>query len=284
MSAYSLPGYALSVINSKNQIIRESNQDNLRTACLEFGEEYRLRIKNKTDRRAYCTVQIDGMDVSPGVRFLLQPKQTLDLERFVLDGDLTKGKRFKFISLEAGTRTGEIQDPTNPSNGLISVVFLPEYVASHFSFQPVSAPSWTFQSIPTVFTNSVLQSVVNAGVFNTSNETLTFTSTSGSQSPNSDRPVLEKSSAGATVEGSDSNQSFRTDISWFPTESPVTMMIQLKGKVQTIPKPNSEWVINEKGKVFYRGEAVSLDSYRIQEGKLHLHGLHLSVGDFSFIK
>lgn len=261
--AFCQPGFTLSVINQRNQIVRESNQGNVRTACLEFGEEYRLRIKNKTHFRAYVAVTIDGMEVFPGRRFLLGARQTLDLERFVLDGDLTKGRRFKFISLEEGTRTGEIQDPTSPQNGLISVVFHPE--SMNFLNTPIN---WTNQPLGGAVggaggwvgdgssflrgmggvgggygsggagsaggsyycsTNSAPEMAKSGCTTAQINSTTTFTSCTEALIPTA---AVPRSQAGATVEGSESTQSFFETREFFATDAPVTMTIQLKGRVQ----------------------------------------------------
>jgi len=79
---------------------------------------------------------------------------------------------------------------------------------------------------------------------------------------------------GATVEGSYSNQNFRTDNTWFLTDLPITMMIQLKGKIN-----HPLWTINDRGEVFYQGSKLTVDSYKIQP-----EGLQISVKNFSFVK
>src|SRR5271170_4418517 len=105
--------FIVSILNNKNQVVREEAGDFSRVARVDFDSEYKIRIQNKTNRRAYARVEIDGMEVSPGRRFVMGPKEVVDLERFILDGDLSTGKRFKFMSLEKGAATGEIQDPTS---------------------------------------------------------------------------------------------------------------------------------------------------------------------------
>ena len=111
--------YVVSIIHN-DKPIRESNVNGERTARLPFDSEYKIRLKNKTSRRAIVKIDIDGTDIL-GSDLVLNGGQTLDLERF-----LTSDKKLKFMSVEKGARTGEIQDPTNEDNGLINVQFYAE--------------------------------------------------------------------------------------------------------------------------------------------------------------
>ena len=91
--------------------LRELNVQGKRTCTIPFGSEYKIRIKNRNNIRAMASLSIDGTDVLCGKRIILGPNETVDLERFVDDKD--SGSKFKFISLEQGEQTGEIQDRQN---------------------------------------------------------------------------------------------------------------------------------------------------------------------------
>mgnify|MGYP001563284318 CR=1 FL=1 len=77
----------------QGQILRESED----TVRLPFGAEYAVFLRNYQSRRAVVRVEIDGQDVLDGRRLVVEPNSSLELERFLKDGDLHKGNRFRFI-------------------------------------------------------------------------------------------------------------------------------------------------------------------------------------------
>lgn len=90
------------------------------TVLIPFGSEYVLRLKNKLRKRAVADVWIDGKIAVKGV--VIDANETVDLERFVADGNLTEGKRFKLARL---TDT-KVDQPDDSENGNIEVNFYPE--------------------------------------------------------------------------------------------------------------------------------------------------------------
>lgn len=82
------------------KIMREDGE----TIYLPFGSEYSLLLKNLNTRKALVKVEIDGEDVAGG-GLIISPNQTVDFERYILDGNLSEGPRFKFIE-----KTAQISD------------------------------------------------------------------------------------------------------------------------------------------------------------------------------
>jgi len=117
--------YVVSVlVNDKPQ--REMNVNGKRSIQLPFDSEYKIRLKNQTNLRALVNIFIDGAPVFLGGRqLILEPKQSLDLERFV--GELESGRKFKFVKQEKLGDAGHF-DPTTSDLGKLSVEFVPEYV------------------------------------------------------------------------------------------------------------------------------------------------------------
>lgn len=66
------------------------------TVYLPFGSEYKVRLKNLNSVRAKVSIEIDGQCVTDG-SLVVDAFGTTDLERFIRNGDLSKGNRFKFI-------------------------------------------------------------------------------------------------------------------------------------------------------------------------------------------
>jgi hypothetical protein len=90
------------------------------TVLIPFGSEYVLRLKNKLRKRAVADVWIDGKIAVKGV--VIDANETVDLERFVADGNLTEGKRFKLARLT----DPKVDQPNDSENGSIEVNFYPE--------------------------------------------------------------------------------------------------------------------------------------------------------------
>jgi len=115
--------YVVSVlVNDKPQ--REISVNGKRSIQLPFDTEYKIRLKNQTNLRALVNVCIDGAPVfMGGKQLILNPKQSIDLERFV--SDLDSGHRFKFMKQDRLGDNGHF-DPTTSDLGKLSVEFVPE--------------------------------------------------------------------------------------------------------------------------------------------------------------
>jgi hypothetical protein len=76
------------------RILRERDAENV---FLPFGSEYSILLKNLEGRKASVLIEIDGEDVLCGHSLILYPNQTMELERFIMNGNLHSGPRFKFV-------------------------------------------------------------------------------------------------------------------------------------------------------------------------------------------
>lgn len=169
--------------------LREFNHSGRRTCKIPFGSEYSIRLKNKSNLRALISVDIDGTDVLCYKQLVMRPHDQIQLERFV--DELDSGSKFKFISLEEGIKTGEIQDPTSKENGIIRIKYYKERpFINHRRIIKTDRPN---------------------------NYEITYTSASACTN-------------GATVEGGHSNQQFNMTDADFPTELiPGEIIIKLVG-------------------------------------------------------
>lgn len=224
-------GFVASVIvNGKP--LREINESNERTVRLKFDSEYKIRLKNNHNVRAFAKVLIDGTEILMG-KLIMQPYGTIDLERFVVDGNLNKGKKFKFVS--AGH--SEVQDPTSKENGLIEIVFEKEDPPSFDWCTSTCTTTVTAASIP-----------VHQTAFTTTGGILRGTAVGGSTFSNNYNAHhnldmnMSQTDLGATVEGGNSNQQFQEVNTNFNTTAPITIHIRMKGITSTRP-----WIINCKG-------------------------------------
>lgn len=102
-------------IKVNGQILREDKSK----VILPFQSEYAILIKNlHASCRVAVQVIIDGTDVLYGHRLIIDPNESMELERFVKEND--SGNRFKFIQRTAGI---EAHRGINLTDGLIEIKF-----------------------------------------------------------------------------------------------------------------------------------------------------------------
>jgi len=103
-------------IKVKGKILREFKD----TVYIPFASEYTILLKNLNTVRAVVNVFIDGENAVPG-GLVIDPGRSVDLERWIKNGNLTEGNRFKFIE-----RTAKIEEGPRgikEEDGLIRVEY-----------------------------------------------------------------------------------------------------------------------------------------------------------------
>lgn len=90
------------------------------TVYLPFNSEYTILLKNLNTVKCLVSLELDGRDVGGGNKFIIQPGQSLEVERFISNGNLKEGNRFKFIE-----RTGKIEEHRGikVEDGLLRIKF-----------------------------------------------------------------------------------------------------------------------------------------------------------------
>jgi hypothetical protein len=103
-------------LKANGKILREFKD----TVYIPFGSEYSILLKNLNTTRALVNVFLDGENVVPG-GLVINPGQEIDLERWIKNGNLSEGNRFKFIertaAIENGPRGIKLED------GLVRIEF-----------------------------------------------------------------------------------------------------------------------------------------------------------------
>lgn len=102
---------------------------------LPFGSEYSILIKNLHAVRVQVNVSIDGTDATGLI--VLHPNTSLDLERFIKDGNWESGNRFKFIE-----RTEEIEQhrESRIDDGIVRIEYQTELLREVPQPQPQPQP------------------------------------------------------------------------------------------------------------------------------------------------
>jgi len=194
--------FTLTILKDSNPM-REFNGE----VAIPFDTEYKLRLKNSNHRRCSATVWIDGAKVSEMGNFIIDGNDLLDLERF-LDRSLTEGKRFRFVPLDHP----DVDDPNRAENGLIKVEFRLEKLAKimpkDFYYKDLRNP-FTLELDTTLDMSSDLSDDMILTITGTGTLTMTVNSLTPNDSWVTDASTLcSATSAGATIPGSHSSQSF----------------------------------------------------------------------------
>lgn len=190
----------VSAIKSNGKILREFKD----TVFIPFGQEYAIILKNLNSVRAIATITIDGTDVCPG-GLVVNAGQEIELERWIKNGNLTCGNKFKFIS-----RTAEIEQHRGIKleDGIIRVEF--QYEAA-LIVKSVSGVQWPYN--PDTNTGYWL------GPVSAQNCSITRNMAQSAGAP------------GITVPGSKSNQSFQTVSNFVLDPEKHVMVLKLLGEL-----------------------------------------------------
>ena len=122
-------------LKANGKVLREFKD----TVYIPFASEYSILLKNLNTNRAVVNVFIDGENVVPG-GLVIDPGRTVDLERWIKNGNLSEGNKFKFIertqAIEDGPRGIKLED------GLVRIEYqfeLPRPV--------INIPQWSSSAV-----------------------------------------------------------------------------------------------------------------------------------------
>jgi hypothetical protein len=107
----------VTAVKHNGRVLREQGD----TVFMPFGCEYTLFFKNLNSVRALVRVSVDGTDATAGTSLIVPANGTVELERFLIAGQMDRGHKFKFIE-----RTQKIEDGPRgiqAEDGLIRVEF-----------------------------------------------------------------------------------------------------------------------------------------------------------------
>lgn len=219
-------------LKSAGKVLREFKDE----VYVPFGNEYSIFIKNLNSVKALVKVTIDGVDVGDGTKFVVDANDTIDIERFIKNGNFEEGNRLKFIE-----RTGKIEDHRGVGieDGLVRVEFQFEkpYVPTYVP--PYRSPSiWPNDNIWYTYNSSTPQNnliggssdvkgVLRGASFTASAESSAKAAVSDTVNVNYvAQEILNEveNDVGITVPGSISDQEFKV-ASWFPVESETHVVV-----------------------------------------------------------
>ena len=220
----------VAAIKVNGRVLRESGD----TVTLPFGAEYAIYLKNLNSVRAEVKVSVDGTDATDGTALIIDPNSSIELERFIKNGNLKTGNKFKFIE-----RTGAVEDHRGigAEDGLIRVEAWREALTqtvttSHYHMHYYN-PWYTYPNNWPYHDSSLLRScsLTSGMVVSQSNTSSSYQSAAGIESAGQTFNCMSVNDSGITVPGSQSNQVFQS-VYGFPLESTSTVVVlRLKGTV-----------------------------------------------------
>jgi hypothetical protein len=103
-------------IKTAGKVLREKGDK----VYLPFGSEYSIFIKNLNSVRALVRIELDGKSVTDGKELVVYGNSELNLERFLKNGNMNEGHRFKFIERSSKV---EAHRGVGVEDGLLRVEF-----------------------------------------------------------------------------------------------------------------------------------------------------------------
>jgi hypothetical protein len=243
-------------LKSAGKVLREFKDE----VYVPFGSEYSIFIKNMNSVRALVTVTVDGVDIGDGTKFVVDANDSIEIERFIKDGNFEKGNSLKFIE-----RTGAVEDHrgVDVEDGLVRVEYqferpTPTYYPPFINTDP---HPWKrggpWDSTPNVFYTSNSAGSPLRGSELIGQSTFTASASSGEVKASANvanvsldsLQILQETGedaevdndVGVTVEGSINEQQFSV-ASWFPVETETHVIVlkmlgQTKENAKKVRKP-----------------------------------------------
>ena len=219
-------------LKANGKILREFKD----TVYIPFGSEYSFLLKNLHTQRAVVNIFIDGDNIVDG-GLVIDAGQEVNLERYVKNGNLTEGNRFKFIertqAIEDGPRGIKLED------GLVRIEFQYE--------KPYVPPQWNNKSSWISASGSTLASYNVGGMmrgvdWSKNGEVTAQAASAAVDKYCADNGIINTSEihdgmatmdwneVGITVPGSRSDQKFSTVTMGVMETEKYTMVIKLLGE------------------------------------------------------
>lgn len=239
-------------VKVNGRILRETNG----TVTIPFGSEYSILLKNMNSVRTQVKITIDDTEATSGW-LVLNANSNSELERFIMNGNLHQGNKFKFIE-----RTGDIEQHRGikAGDGLIRIEFRKEMLNPVYVWNTGFIANRRRSDNYGLRTNNfsygrrfsdggglLTHTNTSSGILRGNQMSATMSSTTPVSSSEPSCFVAGGASAcsaapseepGITVPGSISNQQFQY-VSDFQCEQSEVITLQLKGQInnQKVTQP-----------------------------------------------
>jgi hypothetical protein len=227
----------VAAIKVNGKILRETGDE----VSLPFGSEYSILLKNLNSVRSQVKIWIDGKDVTEGVNLVLPANSDFELERYIRNGNLNTGNKFKFIE-----RTQSIEDSRGIKidDGLIRIEFKQEKVyyvpIYHYYYDHYWPYTWRWDwNYPNTYPITPSITYGLSGLSSASSGSMNSAVSGLRANLSTNQNFQNINCNGITAPGSESNQQLYT-VSGFPVEDQsevvVLKLVGRRGKIE-IAKP-----------------------------------------------
>lgn len=223
----------VAAVKVNGKVLRETGD----SVTIPFGSEYSLLLKNLDSVRIQVKVSIDGKDATEGTWLIIGPNSSLELERFIRNGNLNSGNKLKFVER---TQSIEKHRGIEAEDGLVRIEYktekkkpvLKEEVIHHtHTYDYEYWWPYTMYRRPYIYgpcRGNTTTSVDNMQA-NATGETLKAMNCVRSSMVKMDS---SSNDAGITVPGSQSSQQFYRVDNFDTYEQTEVMVLRLKGVVE----------------------------------------------------
>lgn len=130
----------VAAIKVNHKVLRERGN----VVAVPFGAEYSVFLKNLGTVRSLAKVTIDGQEATEGTWLIVPANSSVELERFIRNGNMEHGNRFRFIK-----RTSQIEEHRGiqADDGLVRVEYKFERLPDpevHTHYYTHYHPSWWY--------------------------------------------------------------------------------------------------------------------------------------------
>jgi hypothetical protein len=232
----------VAAIKVNGQVLREVSN----VVTLPFGSEYSVLLKNLNSVRSLVKVSVDGQDATEGTWLIVPSNGSLELERFIRNGNFERGNRFKFIER---TEAVEKHRGIGAEDGLVRVEFKMEHVRPVVDvpirryyddwipvprpYYPPPQPRWPYDRRGTwsMSNRPMSRPSASAGSRPGQRKAMYATRSMGNIGEATASMDCAFSDTGITVPGSESTQKFVTG-EYFPTEAQSEVIVlRLRGAI-----------------------------------------------------
>jgi hypothetical protein len=212
-------------VKAGGQILRENGD----TIFLPFNTEYSLYFKNLNSTRVQFSLNVDGQNATEDCYLVIEPGREMTLERFIKNGNMNSGNRFKFIERSASV---EQHRGIGAEDGLIHIEFeFEQPYVQPISYRPNRTPDWIYNQnnfLGGQLRSKDLGAVAPRGIVDNS----FYNSTCSYDSNVRGVEISAQNVAGITVPGSISTQQFHETQALKTDGVKHSIVLRLLGEIQ----------------------------------------------------
>ncbi|MDE2103632.1 MAG: hypothetical protein KGL39_40715 [Patescibacteria group bacterium] len=227
-------------IKCGGKVLREQGE----TVTLPWGSEYSVLIKNMHSCRILAKFFVDGKDATEGTHLVVPPNESIELERYIRNGNRNEGNAFKFVERTPGV---EASRGITIDDGFVRVEFQVERVTvtenvhinriyhDHYERHR----GWPWEPYPLPWQSPfhwgdcyrTIQCSAQSAVSGQSPQTVTMANVQQAHGGTMNQVLNSANDAGFTVPGRRSTQQFAASPSFSVEQAKHSLVLRLRGEL-----------------------------------------------------